>query len=387
MAAAPAVTRTLFLLPVLAWLAACSLNTVAPERPPELQPGAGCHQLAGNYANKPETPSGFLLSQIFFDLEPARHLAINEVQLIEREGAQALIVSAGAGGQPVDATEIRLRCKDGRWSFTGQSHWQSEGLGLVAAIRHGQRVWLARDGTGGLIAEVRKSHTGLLLGSIAIATRFTEPVLRYAPAAASPADPRAVPVEPDSIARICAGDRPTFCASGLSVDDLGGFSSVNLWTLLSDTPPPEGLDRVAFEADDGGAIWLLGLAGHQPVERTSLAHLGFRCVAGELSRAADAEMVAASDVGLIGVGRRRVQFGRAGDGALMVRDETSYAGMVMLLMPIYFDWKDWYRFEPAPMEPSSGHCRQAVPAPGHDDGAAPAPMASDTTGPAAGQPE
>ena len=370
MVAVTAVTRTLFLLPVLAWLAGCSLNTVALERPPELQPGAGCHKLAGSYANKPETPTGFLLSQFLFDLEPAQHLAINEVQLTEHQGAQSLIVTAEAAGQPVNAAEIRLRCKDGRWSFTGQSHWQSEGLGLVAAIKHGQRVWLARDSTGGLIAEVRKSSTGLLLGSIAVATRFTEPVLRYTPAAVSPAGHRAVPVEPDSIARICAGEKSTFCASGLSADALGGFSSANLWTLLSDAPPPEGLDRVVFEAADGGAIWLSGLAGHEPVGRTSLAHLELRCIAGELSRAADSEMVAASDVGMIGVGRRHVQFGRAGDGALMVRDEISYAGMVMLLMPIYFDWKDWYRFELAPMERSSSHCRHPVPAPGHDDSTA-----------------
>ncbi|MGB5248967.1 MAG: hypothetical protein WBO47_05015, partial [Gammaproteobacteria bacterium] len=75
-------TRTAFLLSGLAWLAGCSLNTVALERPPELKPGAGCHELAGSYANKPETLTGALLSQFLFDLEPAQHLAISEVQLI-----------------------------------------------------------------------------------------------------------------------------------------------------------------------------------------------------------------------------------------------------------------------------------------------------------------
>ena len=370
-------TRTAFLLSGLAWLAGCSLNTVALERPPELKPGAGCHELAGSYANKPETLTGALLSQFLFDLEPAQHLEINEVQLIEPEGARSLIATVQPAGQPVNATEIRLRCKDGRWSFTGQAHWQSEGLGLVAAIKHGQRVWLARDGTGGLIVEVRKSHTGLLLGSIAIATRFTEPVVRYASTAASTAEHRGASTEPDSSAGICAGERPTFCAIGLSADDLGGFSSVNLWTLLSDTPPPEGLDRVVFEAADDGAIWLSGLAGHDPAGRASLAHLGLRCISGELSRAADSEMVTASDVGMVGVGHRRLQFGRAGDGALMVRDEISYAGMVMLLMPIYIDWKDWYRFDPAPTELSSRHCPHPAPVTGRDDSAAPAPIAHD----------
>jgi hypothetical protein len=72
--------RQLIFLISLSTLSGCALNDPV-DRPRELAPGAGCHDISGSYANVSETLSGHLLSRLFFDQETAlRHLEITDKQ-------------------------------------------------------------------------------------------------------------------------------------------------------------------------------------------------------------------------------------------------------------------------------------------------------------------
>lgn len=336
----------------------CSLDTVPLERPSVLQPGSGCLELGGSYANVSDAIEGYLLSQLFFDLEPGQHLAVSTVQLQALNGS-SITVTAWVAGRALAPRVVMLHCDEGRWSLPGPAGWRTEGAGIVALLRRSHRVWLARDNDGALVTEVRQKNTGLLLASIPVATYHTPHLRRYR-GMEETKTPATSTAEGVAVTSVCAGDPVAFCALGLTLDEEGGLSSENLWSLLIGQSVPEGLTHVDLQAAQDGVLWLTGWAGADPVGRNPLDHLGIRCEAGDLKVHGDAQFsvlgsgTGALSVAGMGVGLAwgKLQLARAEDGALLVRTLARYAGTVAVLLPIYLDLEDWYRF--AAVTPANG---------------------------------
>ena len=346
----PQLRSITFLLGV-AMLDACAVGP-AVQRPSALAPGAGCHNLAGTYANLSEKTEGHLLPQLFLEMPPLQHLETTVIE-IAQDSDSMITVTARKRGHAVQSRAVNLTCEEGRFSVGGPSGWRSEGAGFTALIWRGSKIWLARDAAGDLFTEVQESRTGLLLMSFPVATRISRPTQRYrsvTESTVSTMDDMSVGAPGGAL---CSDEEVVLCAHGLTLDEDGEVTTAQLWWLLLNEEPPGDLSHVVLETTPDNQLKLSGWAGTQERTSTSLTTKGFHCRDGVLSPD-EKDTGGMSLVGtypliipIIGGNWRNLVIRRMDDGALLVHAAEQTAGTVFLVLPFHMDSEEWYRFASA----------------------------------------